>query len=115
MLREVDFLDAVAARGFVAAEDRPSRGARTFTAHPNRFLTYWLYLYEDGSALLTWEFAVADYLAERGIQLASAESLNLFMFPTQDERGPQDTAWLTHALDQVDARLRSVDFTDPDR
>ncbi|HJP66369.1 MAG TPA: hypothetical protein VKA30_08710, partial [Actinomycetota bacterium] len=82
----MDFLDAVAAHGFTPAEERPARGARTFTARPNRFLTYWLYAYEDGSALLTWEFAVADFLSEKGIQLASAESLNLFMFPAEDER-----------------------------
>jgi hypothetical protein len=56
----------------------------------------------------------ADYFLERGIQLGSSESLNLFMFPTQDERGPQDGAWLTHALDQVEATLRSVDFAAPD-
>jgi hypothetical protein len=108
----MDFLQAVAHYGFTAAEERPARGARTFTARANRFLTYWLYVYEDGTALLTWEFAVADYLAERGIQLGSAESLNLFMFPTEDDRGPQDPAWLTHALDEAEARLRLVDFAD---
>jgi hypothetical protein len=100
--------------GFTRADDRPSRGATAYTARPNRFLTYWLHLYDDGSALLTWEFAVADYLLEHGIQLGSAESLNLFMFPAQDERGAQDPAWLTHALDQAEARLRSINFADPD-
>lgn len=109
----MEFLEAAAAQGFVAAEERPSRAAQALTARPNRFLTYWLYLYEDGSALLTWEFAVADYLSEKGIQLASAESLNLFMFPSEDDRGPQEAAWLIHALEQAEARLRSVDFADP--
>ena len=110
----MDFREAIAGPGFAAAQDRTGSGVQTYTARPNRFLTYWLYLYEDGSALLSWEFAIADYLAERGIQLGSAESLNLFMFPLQDERGPQDTAWLTHALDQADARLRGIDFADPE-
>lgn len=84
-------------------------------ARRNRFLTYWLHLYEqDGTALLTWEFAIADYLSERGIQLGSNESLNLYMYPMQDERGPQDAGWLVHAVDQVEAGLRSVNFVDPD-
>ena len=60
----MDFRDAIAERGFAAAQDRTGRGVQTYTAHPNRFLTYWLHLYDDGSALLTWEFAVTDYLAE---------------------------------------------------
>jgi hypothetical protein len=111
----MDFRDAIAQHGFAAAQDRTGRGAQTYTAQPNRFLTYWLHLYDDGSALLTWEFAVTDYLAERGIQIGSAESLNVFMFPVQDERGPQDIGWLTHALDQAEATLRSVDFGDPER
>src|SRR5688572_2764281 len=109
----VDFLETVERYGFEPAQDRPQRGVRTYTVQPNRFLTYWLHVYEDATALLTWEFAVADYLLERGIQLGSSESLNLFMFPVEDERGPQDPAWLTHALDQVEARLRSVDFAEP--
>jgi hypothetical protein len=110
----MDFLETLERNGFKPEQDRPGRGVRTYAARPNRFLTYWLHAYEDGSALLTWEFAVTDYLLERGIQLGSAESLNLFMFPVQDERGSQDAAWLTHALDQAEAKLRSVDFTDPD-
>ena len=111
----MDFMETAERFGFKAEQDRPGRGVRTYAARPNRFLTYWLHVYDEGSALLTWEFAVTDYLLERGIQLGSAESLNLFMFPSQDDRGPQDAAWLTHALDQAEARLRSVDFADPDR
>lgn len=110
----MDFLEAVDRLGFSATRDRAARGRQTFEARPNRFLTYWLHLDDDGTALLTWEFAIADYLTERGIQLASSESLNLFMFPMRDERGPQDAAWLVHAVDQVEARLRGVNFADPD-
>jgi hypothetical protein len=110
----MDFLETAERYGFTPEQDRPGRGVRTYAARPNRFLTYWLHAYEDGSALLTWEFAVTDYLTERGIQLGSAESLNLFMFPIRDDRGPQDSAWLTHALDQAEATLGGVDFADPE-
>jgi len=106
----VDFFDALHQLGFTSTQDRPARGSQTLSLQPNRFLTYWVHVYDDGSALFTWEFAVTDYLLERGIQLGSSESLNLFMFPTEDERGPQDSAWLAGAIDRTEERLRSVNF-----
>ncbi|MFN2590367.1 MAG: hypothetical protein ABR518_06325 [Actinomycetota bacterium] len=110
----MDFMEAAKRHGFAVEQDRPRRGVRTYAARPSRFLTYWLHAYDDGSALLTWEFAISDYLSERGMQIGSAESLNLFLFPVRDHRGPQDAAWLTHALDETDARLRAVNFAEPD-
>jgi hypothetical protein len=110
----MDFLDAVGRLGFAISQDRASRGVRIFSAQPNLYLTHWLHVYTDGSALLTWEFAITDYLQAKGIQLGSSEALNLFMFPAEDMRGPQDPAWLTGAIDQVEALLESVDFHHPE-
>jgi hypothetical protein len=109
----MEFFDAVRELGFVASSERASRGSRSFSSHPNSFLTLWVHAYDDGSALFTWEFAITDYLLERGIQVGSSESLNLFMFPVEDDRGPQDAAWLAAAIDRADARLREVDFAEP--
>ena len=109
----MDFDEALIRLGFELAQDRPAKGLRTYAARPNRFLTYWVHAYGDGSALFTWEFAVTDYLLERQIQLGSSERLNLFMFPTEDERGPQDPGWLAEALNHADECLRSVDFANP--
>jgi len=111
----VDFFEALDALGFKVAQGRLSRGAETYAAQPNRYLTYWVHVYDDGTALFTWEFAVTDYLMERGVQLGSSEALNLFMFPREDLRGTQDVAWLTGAIDQVEVKLRSIDFADPER
>lgn len=108
----VDFSEALAHHGFRMVEERPSQGATVYSSHPNPYLTYWLHAYQDGTALFTWEFAIADYLLERGIQLGSSESLNLFAFPVSDDRGPQDASWLTHALDEAEARLRSIDLAE---
>jgi hypothetical protein len=110
----VDFLEALGQLGFAATQERRSSGTTTFSSRPNRFLTYWVHVYEDGTALFTWEFAVTDYLLEHGIQLGSSETLNLFMFPREDERGPQDAAWLAGAMDRVEERLRGVNFAEPD-
>ena len=110
----MDFLEALTELGFSPSQERPSRGVRTFIAEPSAYLTYWVHVYNDGSALFTWEFAVTDFLVERGIQLGSSEALNLYMFPREDERGPQDAAWLAAAIDRAEARLRSIKFADPE-
>jgi hypothetical protein len=65
--------------------------------------------------LFTWEFAIADYLAERGLQVGTAESDNQFLYPRMDVRGPQDAAWLTAAIGQTEAMLSSVRLLEPDR
>jgi hypothetical protein len=104
------FEEALERLGFVPSQERLSRGTRAFSSRPNPYLTYWVHTYDDGTALLTWEFAITDYLLERGIMLGSSETLNLFMFPIQDERGPQEAAWLSHAMEAAEARLASVDL-----
>src|SRR5438105_15946805 len=90
------------------------RDARLYRADPNRFLTYWLHAYTDGTALFTWGFAIVDYVATKGMQVGSGESLNLFLYPAEDERGPQDGAWLAGALDRAEERLRSLRFDAPE-
>ena len=110
----MDFQEALDGLGFSRAEDRPGRGVRRFRATPNAFLTYWVHAFDDGTALFTWEFAIVDYLATRGIQLGSSEALNTFMFPGQDDRGPQKGAWLVAALDHAEAMLASLRFDAPE-
>jgi hypothetical protein len=110
----VEFEEALTQLGFRPAERRAMGGARQYRADPNRFLTYWVHLYDDGTALFTWEFAIVDYLATREIQLGSGEALNLFMFPATDERGPQDAGWLAEVLDRTEQKLRSLRFDAPE-
>lgn len=90
------------------------RGVRAFVARPNPFLTYTVQAFEDGTALFSWEFAVGEYLATKGIQFGSDETLNQFMFPRQDDRGPQDAAWLAGAIERAEALLSSVRFDVPE-
>jgi hypothetical protein len=106
--------DATLERMGFRAEDRPRRGSRAWSREANRFLTYWVHVYEDGTALFTWEFAIAEYLLEHEMQLGSAETLNLFLFPAQDDRGPQDGAWVAGAMERAEARLAGVRLADPE-
>jgi hypothetical protein len=110
----VEFEDALRELGFVRTEDRPGgRGPKIWSAHPNRFLTYFVHAYPDGSALFTFELAIADYLATVGLQVGSSEELNQFLYPRQDVRGTQDSAWLAAAIDHAETLLRSVHLADP--
>jgi hypothetical protein len=110
----VEFEEALGRLGFRAAEERVTREARLYRFDPNAYLTYWLHVYEDGTALLTWEYAIVDYLTTKGLQVGSSEALNLYMFPVEDDRGAQDAAWLAAALDRVEKRLRSLRFDAPE-
>ncbi len=86
---------------------------RVFTANPNRFLTYTVQAFEDGTALFSWEFAVGEYLATKGLQLGSDETLKQFLFPRADDRGPQDAAWVAGAIECAELALRDVRFDRP--
>jgi hypothetical protein len=110
----VDFDQAMTSLGFELVEEHAARGSRVFRATPNGFLTYWVHAYEDGTALFTWEFAIVDFLATRDVQLGSSEALNTFMYPTRDDRGPQDGAWVVSAIDRTEALLQSLRFDRPD-
>jgi len=109
----VDFDEALARLGFTRSSDRPPRGVKVFVAHPNAYLTYTVQAFEDGSALFSWEFAVGEYLARKGIQFGSDETLNQFAYPRQDIRGVQNGAWLAGAIEQAEALLADVRFDRP--
>jgi hypothetical protein len=90
--------------------ERDSRTSRSYVARPNRFLTYYVQTYEDGSALFTWEFAIAAWATSRGLQVGSGEELNTFLYPQNDARGPQDAAWVAAQIERTEALLRSASF-----
>ena len=104
----MEFDEALARLGFEPESGRTLRAVRVYNAHPNRFLTYTVQALEDGSALLTFEFALGEFLATKGIQVGSDEALNQFAYPRRDIRGPQDGAWLASAVEQAEALLADV-------
>ena len=112
----MDFREALEAFGFGEREERTSSGGnvRMFVATPNRYMTYTIYAHGDGTAIFSWEFAIADYLATKGLQVGSDEALNQFMYPRSDVRGPQDAAWLSSAIEQTEGMLASVRFDQPE-
>lgn len=110
----MDFDEALMKLGFAPDSGRTPRGVRVYTAHPNRFLTYTVQAFPDGSALFTFEFAIGEYLATKGIQFGSDETLNQFAYPRDDIRGRQDGAWLASAVEHAEALLADIRL-DPTR
>jgi hypothetical protein len=112
----VEFGEALERFGFRLREGRgfASRDAELYVAAPNRHMTYMVHAYPDGTAIFSWEFALADFLATRGIQVGSDEALNQFMYPREDIRGNQDGAWLTSAIERTEAMLADLRFDRPD-
>lgn len=105
------FDEALTGMGF--RPERESRGVRHLAARPNRHLTYWVQVHPDGSALFSWEYAIAEYAASLGMQVGSDEHLNTFLFPRSDERGPQDAAWVASQIERAEALLRSFSLVEP--
>lgn len=103
----MEFEEALGTLGFEPDTGR-TPGIHVFNAHPNRFLTYMVQAFDDGTALFSFEFALGEYLATKGIQVGSDEALNQFAYPRQDIRGPQDGAWLVSAVEQAEALLADV-------
>ncbi|HKI29673.1 MAG TPA: hypothetical protein VKB32_09645 [Actinomycetota bacterium] len=109
----MDFEEALVKHGFHPAAGRTPRGVQVLVAEPNPFLTYTVQAFDDGTALFSWEFAVGEYLGTKGIQFGSDETLNQFMFPREDTRGPQEAAWLGEAIERARAQVASIRFDQP--
>ncbi len=110
----MDFEEALALTGFRPSAERSPRGARLYEAHPNQFLTYTVQAFDDGTALFTFEFAIGEYLATKGIQIGSDETLNQFAYPRQDIRGQRAAGWLRAAIARAEALLADVRLDRPE-
>lgn len=109
----MEFDEALNVLGFGPDETRNPRGARAYSARPNPFLTYTLQALPDGTALFSFEFAIGEYLATKGIQIGSDEALNQFAYPREDFRGPQEGDWLLDAARRAEALLADVRLDEP--
>jgi hypothetical protein len=111
----MDFDEALERFGFRPAQERGfgGRTSRTFVASPNRYMTYTVYAYPDGTAVFSWEFALGEYMLTKGIQVGSDETLNQFAYPREEVRGSQDGAWLAAAIEQAEAQLADVRLDRP--
>ena len=111
----MEFGEALDRFSFHPREERGfGRGVQLYVADPNRYLTYMVHAYPDGSAIFSWEFALGEYLLTKGIQVGSDETLNQFAFPREELRGSQDGTWLTSAIERTEAMLADLRLDRPE-
>jgi hypothetical protein len=89
------------------------QGEITYEKNANRFLTYHVHWDpQTTEVLFTWEFAIGEFFDARGMQIGSNESLNLFLFPQFDGKGPAELAFVAGELDRAEQLFRAIDFID---
>ena len=103
------FAEDLEALGFRFVQDR--RGVNQYALRSTRYLTYWIHWDpEDDGVLFTWELAIGEYLAARGLQLGSNEELNSSLFPQHDAQGQADIRFVVSEMERAEQLLRSLNF-----
>jgi hypothetical protein len=87
-----------------------NRGAARYTARGNRYLLLWVHTSPDGTAEFTWEFALGEYLKDKGFAVSVQDELSLMVFPRADVHGPAEISWITEQIAAAEAQLSSVDL-----
>ena len=89
------------------------RGVIQYAMTATRYLTYWVHWNpEEGTVLFTWELAVGEFMHDHGLQIGANETLNLFLFPQHDGRGPADVSFVAQELDRAESLLGSIRLTE---
>lgn len=104
------FDDELEALGF-RAQGVSRRGGRMWTLPFNRYLTFMLHDY-DTSVVLTWSFALGDYLVARGWQVSTTDTSTTELYPQHDVKLPLDVEALRGEITRVLTTLR-LDLGDP--
>lgn len=88
------------------------RGGRMWALAFNRFLTFVLHDYGD-ALLLSWSFALGEYLEERGWRSSVTDVSVMELYPRSDVRVPRRIDAVGGELTRVLASLR-LDLGAPD-
>lgn len=86
-------------------------GGRMWTLVFNRFLTFTLHDYDE-AAVLTWSFALGDYLVERNWRVGVTDTSTAELYPSHDVRIPLDAHAVRGEVTRVLGTLR-LDLGDP--
>jgi hypothetical protein len=105
----VSFEEALSDQGFELLDQRRG-GTRRYTRRSNPYLRWWVMAHPDGTAELTWEFELGEYMKGKGLHVSVQDELSLLLFPRQEVRGPAEAAWLQSEIEQAERHLGSVDL-----
>jgi hypothetical protein len=87
------------------------RGGRMWSLAFNRFLTFVLHAYDD-AVVLTWSFALGEYLEERSWRTSVTDASVIELYPRADVRIPAEIDAVGAEITRVLASLR-LDLGDP--
>lgn len=97
------------ALGFEFVQERRG-GTVQYTLRVHPYLTYWLLAHPDGTAQLSWELALGEYLLSKGMSVSAQDELSLFCYPAKEVEGPLSDEWLAGQVEAVQELLGSVDL-----
>jgi hypothetical protein len=95
--------------GFELLQQRRS-GSRQYTRRSNPYLRWWVITHGDGTAELTWEFELGEYLKAKGLHVSVQDELSLLLFPSSEVRRRAESGWIQMEIEQAERVLRSVDL-----
>lgn len=95
--------------GFTLLQERRG-GTRQYTRRSNPYLKWWVITHGDGSAELSWEFELGEYLKAKGLHVSVQDELSLLLFPSDEVRGPAEPGWIQGEMERAERVLQSVDL-----
>ncbi len=101
---EMDFADQLGMLGF-RSQGMSRRGGRMWSLRFNRYLTFVLHHYGD-SVVLTWSFALGEYLAGIGWRSSVTDTSVVEVYPEHDVRLPLEIEAVGGEINRVLAGLR---------
>jgi len=106
----VTFDESLAELGF-RAQGESRRGGRMLALAFNRHLSFVAHVYDD-AVVLSWSFALGDYLDARGWRVGISDPTAVELYPGTDVRLPLDTEAVAGEITRVLTTLR-LDLGDP--
>ena len=105
----MSFEDDLTDLGFELLQQRRD-GTRRYQRQTNLYLRWWVTTTPEGTADLTWEFELGEYLKAKGFHVSVQDELSLLIFPRGETQGRADGEWLRAAIAGAERLLGSVDL-----
>lgn len=90
--------------------DERRQGTRRYALRSNPYLRWWVTTYPNGTAELSWEFELGEYLKAKGMHASVQDELSLLVFPRDEARGPAEAEWLRAEIEKAKRHIASVDL-----
>ena len=104
-----DIVSTLDEYGFELVQERRG-GELQYGKRSNPYLAWWVLVHTDGTAELSWEFELGEYLKAKGFHVSVQDELSLLIYPRGEVRGPAEGQWLRAEMERAAGALESVDL-----